>query len=1096
MRGYTYISLRQAEYLLDAETYARFAEVAHRFFAANGELGRIDEVMITVPVGSVARAALPEESGSLAGLASSGPDRPHHASSYLDSPNAENITRARERVETEIELWPETGESEDDFMDRCISELEVCIGDRAGAVCEDKWDASKELGKKGFVTLSMLNGDLAIAPCGTSCLGCQGVDAREWDESKHPRGESGPGTTPGSFTDSGGGGGGGDTAPAVSGDDSKKDGKNNYGLVPGDVEKYHALKGEWGKLNNQFLKEDEDGEAPVDNPTGPKAKALLSQMETLCKEMNGLHADPGGPGGIGLPGGPRDVLIVGAGPAGLSAAINGAAEGLDTMLVEASLTPGGQAKFSSRVENLGGYPVGVRGKRLMQNNFAQAQRLGAETKLGIRVTGMTVGADGMKHVTLSNGEKIESRTVIIAGGVEFIKLPFDGSEGPGVVIGDPEQMKQAAKGAPVVVIGGSNGGAQAALDAAETAERVYLLSRSPIADNMSDYVISGVRNNPKITVIENDEIVKLWRDEHGEPQMVETKGGQKLPAKAVGVFVGSVPKTDWVPAEIKRVEEKGPNRNKLRVKRPEGEESSNYETVIPGVYVVGDMRAGGAGRIGAAIGDGQFSLRQANAFLEDQKEAAKTAAKADKPKKTIKKKPDDQWITDHFDIDWVNPWLGQTIEDVTSSDAAETKKLFDESKHPRVPAGEPGGGQFGEGGGGGGGGGGPEPLAAGDEPKGLLISERPGQEKLDLWNKQINDRQEELNQAGQTGEHEDDQLNQMSLALSAYSQEDQKHLDEERAGINVRYDLDNKLLAAAYTDIIKKPQGDVAKIAYFGTLDADAFMHVVNDLSERFGQKVNSIEVQRWKDDPSLPLWEQAGFKQREGQAGLTNLSAVMLEKQFRNTATAPSFENLPTPVSVSEGTGTDFQSEIRSALGQIPPRAMKTMGEEGITFKVGSRLTELNPELKGVHPRGWSAGTTWDSAEGMFSHEQKAVNIAEFYRPVGKKEFVRTDRTRGLVLHESGHGFDYALGRPSATSSAFIYAYTVDRKSIPKEARGPLRYFLQKGKAGRSETFAEIFGWQIERGSMRSDIRKYFPKTSELVKKAMLSGLWLEPVA
>lgn len=697
--SYTYISLRQAEYLLDAETYARFAEVAHRFFAANGELGRIDEVMITVPVGSVARARAPRE-------------------------------------DTEIELWPEEDENEDDFMDRCVSELTVCIGDRAGSVCEDKWEASKELGKKGFVKRGMLDGNLAIEACGSSCLGCHGVDLKEWDESKHPREPAGS-SEGGEFTSGGGGGGGGETAPA-----SKS--KNNYGLVPGDVEKFHALKGEWGKLNNQFLEEEGDEPAPVDDPTGPKAKALLDRMESICKEMHSLHADPGGPGGIGLPGGPRDVLIIGAGPGGLTAAANGAAEGLDTLLVEANVVAGGQAKFSSRIENLPGYPVGVRGKKLTQDMFTQAQRLGADTKLGTRVTGMTVSADGMKHVTLSNGETIDSRTVIIAGGVEFIKLPFEGDEGPGVVLGDPEQLKAATKGGPVVVIGGSNGAAQAALGAAAYAEHVYLLARSPIVNNMSAYVVDGVRNNPKVTVIENDQIVKLWRDEHGEPTTVETKGGQKIPAKAVGVFVGSVPKTEWVPAEIKRNEEKGPNKNKLYTKKAEGEELIEYETAIPGVYAIGDMRSGGAGRIGVAMGEGQFSLRQANSFLEDQKEAAK--AKADKKKKTIKKKPDDQFITDHFDLDRDNPWFGQTTEDVEP--LKKTEKDWDEGRHPRAPAGSSEGGQFTSGGGGGGGE--AEPRAPdGDTSSGLLISERPGQEKLDIWNKDINDRQEELNSGRQ-----------------------------------------------------------------------------------------------------------------------------------------------------------------------------------------------------------------------------------------------------------------------------------------------------------------------------------------------------------
>ena len=126
---------------------------------------------------------------------------------------------------------------------------------------------------------------------------------------------------------------------------------------------------------------------------GLRSRAAIDKLESIVHEMHGLRADPGGPAGIGLPGGPRDVIIVGAGPGGLAASINGAAEGLDTLVVEANVVAGGQAKFSSRIENFPGFPIGVTGERLTQNMYEQAQRLGAEAKLGIRVTGMTYDAE-------------------------------------------------------------------------------------------------------------------------------------------------------------------------------------------------------------------------------------------------------------------------------------------------------------------------------------------------------------------------------------------------------------------------------------------------------------------------------------------------------------------------------------------------------------------------------------------------------------------------------------------------------------------------------------------------------------------------------
>ena len=172
-----------------------------------------------------------------------------------------------------------------------------------------------------------------------------------------------------------------------------------YGLVAGDREKFEDLSKQWSGLNNQLLSE-------INDPAGPKAQALSRQMEQVVQEIHTLHADPGTPEGIGLPGGPRDVTIVGAGPGGMESAIMGGAEGLDTLLVEGNVVPGGQAKFSSRIENFPGFPVGVAGEKLTQDMFKQAQRLGAETKLGTKVTHLHVDEKtGMKTLTLPRARK-------------------------------------------------------------------------------------------------------------------------------------------------------------------------------------------------------------------------------------------------------------------------------------------------------------------------------------------------------------------------------------------------------------------------------------------------------------------------------------------------------------------------------------------------------------------------------------------------------------------------------------------------------------------------------------------------------------------
>jgi len=395
---------------------------------------------------------------------------------------------------------------------------------------------------------------------------------------------------------------------------------------------------------------------------------------------------------------------------------------------------------------------------------------------------------------------------------------------------------------------------------------------------------------------------------------------------------------------------------------------------------------------------------------------------------------------------------------------------------------------------GGSGSGSSEPSPA--DEKLLLVSERPNQEKLDRWRDQLHARQEELNQQGETGNREDEHLNGMDLALSAYSQEDDKNLDSGTAGLNTVYDGDGKLLAASFTDV----KGDVAKIAYFGAIDADAHLKVLDQVTKAFGDKVASIQIQRWKDDdPNVTaLFEMAGFKETSKQGGLTNLSAVILEKVTRAPpANPPSLEHLPVPISISEGTGTDFQTAIAVAFTSIPSRALKTMADSGIKIKAGPKLTELKPSLKGVHPRGWPAGMTWDTAEGCYDRGAKEVLVTELYRPVGKKEFVPTTRARGVALHESGHAYDQALGSPSATSAAFASAYNDDKKYMLKEAKRGLKYFLQTGKAGRSETFAETFAQNAGNvGAMRTDIRPFFPRVSKLVKEAMDRGLWLEPIA
>jgi thioredoxin reductase (NADPH) len=350
----------------------------------------------------------------------------------------------------------------------------------------------------------------------------------------------------------------------------------------------------------------------------------------------------------------------------MNAAINGGIEGLDTLLIEANPTAGGQAKFSSRIENLGGFPIGVTGKKLTSDMLKQASRLGAETKLGVRVTGMSVGADGMKHLTLSDGETIDSRAVILAGGLEFKPMTFPGSDGPGVFTGDGEGLAFKAAGGDAVVVGGSNGAAQAALGAAETANHVYVVSRSPIKKGMSAYQVDALHNNPKITLIEGDEVDSMSRDAKGNPVSVHTKHGQTLPATAFGVFLGAMPKTDWLGGTGVEVDDGSQDAARHEADLPplRGKIKTNedFETAAPGVFAIGDMRTKGAGRVGIALGEGQQAIRHSWNYLEGLRH------KAGLPSLTADAltAPDDTVMHDliHrcFDLDKENPWFGQTVE--------------------------------------------------------------------------------------------------------------------------------------------------------------------------------------------------------------------------------------------------------------------------------------------------------------------------------------------------------------------------------------------------------------------------------------------------
>lgn len=503
----------------------------------------------------------------------------------------------------------------------------------------------------------------------------------------------------GQWTDSGGGG-------AASGDAGSGGGGGETDRQRA-VAEFHRLKGEWARINGELL-------PLLDRPDSPEAAQKLSELKALCKQMNRLNADPGGVEGVGYPGGARDLVIVGGGPGGMAAATMGGTDGLDTLLIEANADAGGQFRYSSRIENYPGYPIGVTGEQLAKSMHSQAVRTGADMEFGVRVTSLSYDPDtGLKTLTLSDGRTVTARAVILAAGVEIRKPTFPGAEGKGITVLDGAKLKTDGAGGTVIVAGGSNGAAQAALGAAQTANKVIILSRSSITKGMSDYQVQALRHNPKIQVIEGDEIASAALD-NGRINAVLTKNGQRLPADALGVFFGGAPKTDWLPPEIARTQ------GKVNV-------NGDLETTMPGVFAVGDVRHGSIGRIGASVGDGQYAQRSVFQYFERAK-ANPNAFRLKKPKalavallgglraaalaRRAAAKRDvaalDRMVDQAFASDEDQPYFLQTVEPY--DDESELRDNYDPNQ-PRTPAGSPEGGQWTDGGAGG----------AGDPAKGDFV---------------------------------------------------------------------------------------------------------------------------------------------------------------------------------------------------------------------------------------------------------------------------------------------------------------------------------------------------------------------------------------
>jgi thioredoxin reductase (NADPH) len=324
----------------------------------------------------------------------------------------------------------------------------------------------------------------------------------------------------------------------------------------------------------------------------------------------------------------RDLVIIGAGPSGLAAAVYGASEGLDVLVLETS-SPGGQAGSSSRIENYLGFPTGISGQELAARAYHQAQKFGAEMLI---TKGTKLVCDHKPYVIeVENGARIPARTVVIATGAEYRRpqlKDLSRFEGAGIYYAATFVEAQLCGGEEVIVVGGGNAAGQAAVFLAETTKRVHMLVRSAsLVENMSRYLIRRIEETPKIVLRPHTEIVALEGGDHLESvrwRNSQTRKTEEHKINHVFVMTGAAPNTHWldgcVALDAKGFIKTGPDlspENLSAAHWPLARPPYLLETSLPGVLAVGDVRGGSIKRVASAVGEGSIAISFVHKVLQE-----------------------------------------------------------------------------------------------------------------------------------------------------------------------------------------------------------------------------------------------------------------------------------------------------------------------------------------------------------------------------------------------------------------------------------------------------------------------------------------------